>query len=289
MLRRKRFSALWFLLPYVVIFFIFRMMPSLASIYISLTRWSIVGSPQFIGLANFTALFKDPTFYKALVNNLNFLIIILPSLVILSLLCAVALNSKIPGRNVVRTITIIPYVIIPAVVGIMWNWMYDANFGIINFFLSKFGVRNIGWLIDRNIALFSVSIVIIWAFLGYNMVLYLAGLQEISPELQEAAQIDGANKRQTFFYITIPLLKRTTSLIITLSIINVMQVYDQVVVMTGGGPSLSTLTLLQYQYIQGFERQQLGYGSAIGVVILFILILLVQVKGLFFKSDKEIA
>lgn len=281
-------KALLFLAPYMLIFTIFRLIPSFSSIYISMTKWSIVGSPDFIGLKNFTALFKDKNFYKALINNANFLIIILPTLIILSFIVALVLNQKIPGKNVIRVIGVIPYVLIPAVVGIIWNWMYDANFGILNYVFSLLGIPKQGFLIDKNIALYSVSVVIIWSYLGYNMILYLAGLQGISPELYEAAEIDGANKFQIITKITIPLLSRTTSLIITLTLINIVQVYDQVVVMTGGGPSRSTMTLIHYQYIAGFERQQLGYGSAIGVVILIILILLVQLQRLIFRSNKEV-
>ena len=223
-----------------------------------------------------------------MVNNIYFLLLILPVLIVLSLLTAITLNEKIPGRNVVRTIAIIPYVMIPAVVGIMWNWIYDANFGILNYVLSIFGVSSVGWLIDKNVALIAVSIVIIWSYLGYNMIIYLAGLQGISRELYEAAQIDGANRWQTLTRITLPLLRPTTSLIITLTLINIVQVYDQVVVMTGGGPSKSTMTLLQYQYISGFERQQLGYGSAVGVLTLVFLIGLVRLQSLIFKTEEEV-
>ncbi|MGJ4851771.1 carbohydrate ABC transporter permease [Bacillota bacterium Meth-B3] len=281
-------KALAFMAPYLCVFFFFRLLPSLASIYISMTKWSIVGSPVFVGFKNYLALFKDANFFRALANNAYFLLIVLPVLVALSLLVAIALNEKIPGRNAVRTIAVIPYVLIPAVVGIMWNWMYDKNFGIINYALSALGFAKAGFLIDRNIALASVSAVIVWSYLGYNMILYLAGLQGIPGEIYEAAQIDGAGRFKTFTRITLPLLSRTTSLIITLTLINVVQVYDQVVVMTGGGPSMSTMTLIQYQFITGFERQQLGYGSAVGVMILVLLIGLVRLQGLLFKPGEEV-
>ncbi len=287
MKKNKTGIALLFLAPYLIVFVVFRLAPSIASIFVSFTKWSIVGSPQWVGLQNFIALFKDESFYRALRNNLAFLLVILPTLIVMSLFLAIALNSKIRGRNAVRVISIIPYVLIPAVVGIMWNWLYEANFGLLNFGLESLGLPAVGWLIDKRFALVSVSIVIIWSYLGYNMILYLAGLQGISAEVYEAAQIDGANGRQIFARITWPLIMPTTALITTLTIINVMQVYDQVVVMTGGGPSMSTMTLIQYQYIAGFERFQLGYGSTIGVVTLALLLLLVNVQKLFFRSTAE--
>lgn len=268
----------------MTIFVVLRFLPSLASVWISFTKWSIIGSPQWIGLTNFRSLLSDSHFLKALTNNMTFLAVILPALIVLSLFLAVVLNGKLYGRNAIRTIAIIPYVIIPAVVGIMWNWMYDSNFGIINYALAQLGLGTPGWLIDKRVALLAVSIVIIWSYLGYNMILYLAGLQGISTEVYEAAQIDGANQRQIFARITWPLLRPTTSLLMTLTIINVMQVYDQVIVMTGGGPSLSTMTLIQYQFIAGFERYQLGYGATIGVITLVLLIALVNLQKLAFRS-----
>lgn len=287
MKKSKGVSVFLFLFPYMLIFFLIRLIPSIAGIGISFTKWSIIGSPKFIGLANYIALYKDSNFHKALVNTLMFLLVTLPMLIILSLFVAIVMNQKIRGRNAVRTIAILPYVIIPAVVGIMWNWLYEANFGIINFVISKLGGQPIAWLLDKRYALSAVSVVIIWSFLGYNMILYLAGLQGLNAEVYEAAEIDGANKWQQLTRITWPLLLPTTSLIVTLTLIHVMQVYDQVVVMTGGGPSLSTMTLLQYQYISGFERQQLGYGSAVGVVTLIVLIVFVKLQQSIFKSVEE--
>lgn len=287
MKKNKAGTAFLFLAPYLIVFVVFRLVPSISSILVSFTSWRMVGNPKWIGLENYFAIFRDASFFRALRNNMAFLGVILPTLIIFSLILAIALNSKIRGRNAVRVISIIPYVLIPAVVGIMWNWMYEANFGILNFTLKAMGGPKVGWLIDKRFALLSVSIVIIWSYLGYNMILYLAGLQGINAEVYEAAQIDGANGRQIFARITWPLILPTTSLITTLTIINVMQVFDQVVVMTGGGPSMSTMTLIQYQYIAGFERFQLGYGSTIGVVTLALLLLLVNVQKLFFRSAGE--
>lgn len=288
MKKRRGWTPWLFLAPYLIIFVIFRFVPSVAAIGISFTQWRIIGTPQFIGLTNYIALLKDSSFHKALVNNMLFLAVILPTLILLSLLLAVALNSKIRGRNAVRVIAIVPYVLIPAVVGIMWNWMFEANFGFFNYILHSIGLPKVGWLIDKRFALLSVSGVIVWSYLGYNMILYLAGLQGINSEVYEAAAIDGATGLQIFTRVTWPLLMPTTSLLVTLTIINVMQIYDQVVVMTAGGPSLATMTVIQYQYIAGFERFQLGYGATIGVATLLLLIVLVNVQKLFFRRTEEL-
>jgi multiple sugar transport system permease protein len=209
----------------------------------------------------------------------------LPALVVFSLLLAVLLNQKLRFRNSVRTISIIPYVLIPAVVGIIWNWLYDNNFGILNYYLKAIGLSPVEWLTNEKWALFSVAIVTVWSYLGYNMILYLAGLQDISADLYEASKIDGANKWQTFFNITLPLLKPITSMVITLTFINTIQVFDQIFVMTNGGPGTSTLTLVQYLYGTAFQNYNLGYGSTLGIAILVILVVLVQIQNRLLKLE----
>lgn len=277
--------AFMFLLPYLLIFTLFRFGPSVAGLFVGFMKWNIVGDATFAGLDNFTKLFRDPMFYTSLKNTLLFLVIALPPLVVFSLLLAVLLNQKLRFRNAVRTVSIIPYVLIPAVVGIIWNWLYDNNFGILNYYLKLIGFAPIEWLTNDKFALFSVAIVTVWSYMGYNMILYLAGLQDISKELYEASTIDGANKFQSFMRITLPLLKPITSMIITLTLINTIQIFDQIFVMTNGGPGTATLTLVQYLYGTAFQNYNLGYGSAIGIAIVVILIVLVQIQSRLFKLE----
>ncbi|NOU95959.1 ABC transporter permease subunit [Paenibacillus sp. LMG 31456] len=284
-MRRQGKVAALFLLPYLLIFVVFRFGPSVAGLFVGFTKWNIVGNATFAGLNNFEKLFRDPNFYISLKNTLTFLLMTLPALIVLSLLLAVLLNQKLRFRNSVRTIAIIPYVLIPAVVGIIWNWMYDNNFGILNYYLKAIGLSPVEWLTSDKYALFSVAIVTIWSYMGYNMILYLAGLQDISTELYEAAKIDGANKMQSFTRITLPLLKPITSMIITLTLINTIQVFDQIFVMTNGGPGTATLTLVQYLYGTAFQNYNLGYGSTLGIAILVILVVLVQIQSRLLKLD----
>lgn len=278
----------FFLAPYLLIFFLFRFVPSIASVFISFTKWDIIGKPKFAGIDNFIRLFHDELFFKSMVNNFKFLLIALPCLVIFSLIIAVVLNQKIKGRNIVRSISVIPYVLIPSVVGIMWNWLYDNQNGLFNYLLRVMGKSRVLWLSTEKTALMSVAVVIIWSFLGYNMILFLAGLQGINTELYEASHIDGANQLQTFIKITLPLLKPTISLIITLTLINVVQIYDQVFVMTNGGPNHSTLTMIQYEFITGFEQRSMGYGSTVGVAVFTVLTVLIFIKNRFFQEESEV-
>ncbi|MHB8065064.1 MAG: carbohydrate ABC transporter permease [Ruminiclostridium sp.] len=277
--------AALFLLPYLLIFFVFRVIPSIGGLVMSLFKWNIVGNAKFNGINNFVRLVKDPYFTVSLKNTFLFFAMTLPVLVIVSLLLAVLMNQKVRLTNAVRTISIMPYVLIPAVVGIIWNWLYDNNFGILNYYLKGVGLSPIEWLTNENWALFSVAIVTIWSYLGYNMILYLAGLQDISPELYEASKIDGATGLQTFTKITLPLLMPITSMIITLTLINVIQIFDQIFVMTNGGPGTSTLTLVQYLYSSAFQNYDIGYGSTLGVAVLIILVVLIQIKSKLIKDE----
>lgn len=278
--------AALFLLPYMLVFTIFRLGPSIAGIYISFCKWDLAGSLSFIGINNFTRLVTDKNFLVSLENTFLFFILTLPPLIIFSLLLAMLLNQKMRFKNVGRVVSIIPYVLIPAVVGIIWNWMYDNNFGILNYYIKLMGGAPVQWLTSTNTALISVAVVVIWSFIGYNTVLFLAGLQGIPHELYEASMMDGATKIQTFFKITWPMLKPISSMVITLTLINTVQLFDQIFVMTNGGPGTSTLTMVQYLYTSAFQNYEMGYGSAIEVVIIIILVLLIKLQNKLMRTDE---
>lgn len=284
--KQGRIAAL-FLLPYMVIFAIFRLGPSIAGLFIGFMKWNLAGVPSFAGLENFKRLFSDEYFFVSLLNTLKFFLLTLPPLIVLSLLLALLLNQKMRFKSVGRVVSIIPYVLIPAVVGIMWTWMYDNNFGILNYYLKQIGRKGIPWLTDEKVAIFSIAIVVIWTYLGYNMVLFLAGLQGIPRDLYEAAEIDGATKTQIFFRITCPMLKPVATMVITLTLVNTVQLFDQIYVMTAGGPGTSTLTMVQYLYTTAFQNYNLGYGSAIEVAILIILVLLIKLQNIILRTGKE--
>ena len=286
-MKRKQGSiAALFLLPYMIVFIIFRLGPSIAGLFIGFMDWNLAGIPEFAGLDNFKRLFTDEYFMISLWNTFKFFLLTLPPLVILSLLLAILLNQKMRFKSVGRVVSIIPYVLIPAVVGIMWSWMYDNNFGILNYYIRKLGGNGVSWLTDENIAIISVAVVVIWTYLGYNMVLFLAGLQGIPRDLYEAAEMDGATKIQIFFKITCPMLKPVASMVITLTLVNTVQLFDQIYTMTGGGPGTSTLTMVQYLYTTAFQNYDLGYGSAIEVAILIILVLLIGIQNKLLKNKE---
>jgi len=263
-----------FLLPYLVVFVLFRFGPVVGGFLTSLTSWSIVGTPRFVGLANYRALASDPLFYTALKNTCYFLVLTAPALVLGGFLLALLLNRPLWGRGAARVLIFAPYAMMSAVVGILWNWILDSNFGLLNFYLARLHLGPIPWLSSEAAAMPAIALTTVWWTVGYNMVIFLAGLQEIPHELQEAARIDGAGAWQVLWSITVPLLRPTTFVVVMLTIINTFQVFDQVYVMTGGGPGTATLTLVQYLYFQAFETFRLGYGSAIAYVTFAILLAL---------------
>ena len=281
--------AMVFLLPYLLIFSIFRFVPSVGGLVVSFFKWSLGGDPKFIGIDNYVNLAQDGSFYTSIRNTLSFFVLTVPVLVVASLLLAMLLNQKLAGRRVMRTISIIPYVLIPSIVGIMWNWMFDNNFGLLNYYIKKLGGSPVFWLTDERFALIAVSIVVVWTYIGYDMVLFLAGLQGIPKETYEAAEVDGASTFQVFWHITLPLLKPVTMMVSTLTLVNVVQLFDQIYVMTNGGPGTSTLTMVQYMYTSAFTNYELGYGSAIEVVILVLLMVLITVQNRIGNRERKVA
>lgn len=284
-------AAAWtpwlFVLPYLVVFLAFRLGPILGGIAASMTRWNILGEPSWVGLANYRSLLRDPFFWTSLRNSLAFVALAGPVLVAGALALAILLNSGVTGRGAARTLIFAPYAVMSTVVGVIWNWMFDKNFGIVNYYLGLLGIGKVPWLTDPATALPAVAIATIWWTIGYNVVLFLAGLQEIPGELYEAASIDGASGWAAFRRITLPLLAPTSYVVVMLTMINAFQVFDQVFVMTAGGPGTATLTLVQYMYFQAFQSFNVGYGAAIAYVAFALLLLLAWLQGRLMRREVD--
>ncbi len=276
--KQNRITPYLFLIPFLAVFLLFRFGPTLAGFGISLLNWNIIGTAHFIGLRNYTALARDPQFFLSIKNTLYFMLLTAPAMILLGLLLALLINERLRGRTVARTAIFTPYVVMSTVVGVIWLWIYNQDVGVLNYYLSLIGIGKIPWLSDTQTAMPAVSIATLWWTLGFNMIIYLAGLQDIPQELEEAARVDGATETGVIRWITLPLLAPTTFIVVMLTLINTMQVFDQIYVMTGGGPSLSTLTLIQYLYYQAFTYYKLGYGSAVAYVVLVILVILALIQ-----------
>ncbi len=283
--RRGVWTPYLFLLPYLAVFVLFRFGPIVGGWLISLTRWGIIGTPRWIGIQNYRTLWHDSLFWVSVWNTVAFIAIAGPVLVVGGLSLALLLDQPLRGRGLARTLIFAPYAIMSTVVGVLWNWLYDTNFGIINYYLHLLGVPLVAWLTNERVALPAIAITTVWWTVGYNMVIFLAGLQSIPPELQEAAIMDGASFWQRFRGVTWPLLAPATFVVVVLTLINSGQVFDQIFVMTAGGPGTATLTLVQYMYYQAFQSYKLGYGAAIAYVTFFGLLLLTVVLQRFFRRE----
>jgi raffinose/stachyose/melibiose transport system permease protein len=270
--RRRRISIALFLLPALVLYCLFVIAPIFQAIHYSGYKWSGLGSlDQFVGLQNFKTAFQDPVFTGALKHN--GIIVLLSLCVQLPFALGIAwiLNQRLRGRALLRLLFFMPFVLSEVVTAVVFTLMLQPH-GLVDQSLGGVGLHSVvkEWLADPGIALYSVFVAISWKYFGFHMVLYLAGLQQIPHELEEAAAIDGANPWQIFRYVTVPLLGPTIRISVFLSIIGAIQLFDLVWVMTGGGPVDSTNTMAIYMIDHGFKRFQFGYASAVAVIMLVI-------------------
>ena len=262
-----------FLLPATILYVGLVLFPVIQAVYFSFFRWNGLGPLQnFTGLANYTRAFGDSVFVGALGHN--FLIVLLSLFVQLPLALGLALlvGRGLPGRAIFRTIFFMPFVLSEVVTGVIWNFIFRPNGGLINVLLQSIfpNAPPTALLADPSTVLYALFAVVTWKYFGYHMILYLAGLQNIPAELEEAAQIDGCGRFQTLRYITIPLLGSTIRLTIYLSVLGAIQIFDLVWVMTTGGPVNASNTMATYLFKFAFQRFQLGYGSAIASIMFLI-------------------
>lgn len=264
------FWAVIFLSPNLIGFLFFIFLPVLASLGLSFTEWDLLGDLKWIGLGNYKELISDQVFWKVLWNTVYYTLGTVPTGIIISLGLAIALNQKIKGVKLFRAVYFLPVISSTVAVGMIWQWLYNPEFGLLNYLLSLVDIHGPSWLTSTSWAMPAVMITCIWKSLGFNMLLFLAGLQGISDSYYEAAEIDGAGWWAKFRNITLPLLSPTTFFVVVMSIINSFQVFDQIFVMTQGGPARYTSVLVHYLYQNAFEYFKMGYASAIAYILFFI-------------------
>ena len=269
--RREMRDGYLAILPWIIGFIIFFFLPVLKSIYYSFTQWSFMSKPVWIGLDNYKYMFtNDPLFYKALSVTFNYVILSLPIKLILGVILALLLNMKLKGMSYYRTIFYIPAVISGVSVSLMWMSLLQPDTGIINSILSLVGIQGPKWFWDPNWALPSVASISVWR-VGGSAVIYLAGLQNISPQLYEAAEIDGANKFNQFWKVTLPLLTPTLLFQLIIEMIGCFKVFTEAFVITQGGPLKATYFYLLYFYEEAFQNSNAGYASALVIILVIII------------------
>jgi len=272
----RRWTAYLFLLPAIACLLLIAFLPTVQAIYFSFTNYDLIGSAQWIGWRNYSQLLRDQTFWQVLGNTLIYLGCAVPLLVTLPLGMAILVNQQLRGVQFFRMVYYLPVIVSVVVSSVAWKWVY-AEHGVLNGLAQWFAGENvkIPWLTDPRFAIYAVIAVIVWRGLGYYMVIYLAGLQAIPQDLYEAGAIDGSDGWQKHWDITLPLMRPYIVLVAVISGIAGMKIFEEVYIMTKGDPANSTKTAVYYLYEQGFNSLQMGYASAIGV-ILFLAILLIS-------------
>jgi multiple sugar transport system permease protein len=263
--------------PFLVLYLLFVIGPTVYAFVLSLFNGSLVrsGLGSWAGLGNYAEALKSPDFWSSLWHTIYFTILTTPPLVILAFVFALLADRAVRGRAFFRFAFFVPYVLPSAVMSLIWVWIYTPAIGLAEGWLGAIGITAPNWLGDPTWAMPSIAIATVWWTLGFNFVLYLAGLQDIPRELYEAAALDGAGPWQQIRRITIPLLARTTTLVAVLQVIASLKIFDQIYIMTSGGPNFSTQPSLEYIYDQSFTNLRVGYGSAVSM-LLFLVILAVS-------------
>lgn len=274
--KRKYNETIWgwlFILPTMTGLIILNIIPIFQTIYQSFFKTGDFGKGNiFIGFGNYAKLFQDKEVWQALLNTLKYSVVEVPFSIVIALVLAVLLNQKMRGRSAYRTIFFLPMVAAPAAIAMVWRWLYNSEFGLLNHIIGK----NIAWISNPKIAVFSIAVIGIWSVIGYNMVLFLAGLQEVPGDYYEAAQIDGASGISQFFNITLPLISPTIFFVCITRVIGAMQLFDYIfMVMEKSNPALyKTQSLVYLFYRYSFVNGNKGYGAAIVVLLLAVIMLI---------------
>lgn len=275
--KREERHFFFFISPWLLGFLIFTLYPMIFSVILVFTNMDMTGSGKFIGFANIIRAFvQDPLFYKSLLNTLYFVLVSVPVSLILAFLIALLLNQKIRGVGFFRTSFYIPYITSGVAVTLLWGWIFNAQYGLINYFLSLFGISGPSWLSDTKWAMPAIIIMGVWT-IGNSIIITLAGLQDIPEQLYESAEIDGANGLVKVMRITLPLVTPTLYFNLIMGIIGGFQIFMQPYILTEGGPSYATYTYMMHIYNHGFKYSEMGYASTLAWLLFIVIMIITQI------------
>ncbi len=268
-----------FLLPYMIFFTFFLLVPVGYGFIVSLFRYELISSepPEFCGFSNYVEAFQDPLFWNGMGAATRFVLLTVPTRIVFALMIALGISKVIRMEPFYRAAFFIPTIVSVAVVSLVWRWFYDVDFGMFNHYLQYFGFK-VPWLTSPDMAMKSISLMSVWWTFGSAMIIFLAGIKQIPASLYEAAEVDGANSFQSFFNITLPMLRPVMLFVVVISIIHSFQVFGQTFVMTNGGPRHSTLVIVHYIYRQAFEFYRMGYASALSYLLFIVIVLVTLLK-----------
>lgn len=281
---RITLQAYAFLFPSLLGLLAFLFVPVVVVAILSFFDWGLISDPHFIGLQNYVKLLQSPAVHQSLLVTAYFVLLNIPLQTILALLFALFMNKRLPGIGAFRTLFAVPWMATPVAMGIVWQWIFDPQYGALNNFLGLFGIHELAWLTSQQLALPAIAIVTIWGNVGYTMLFFLAGLQGIPEHLYEAAYMDGAKPVQVFFRITLPLLNPVMFFVLVTDLISSFQLFDTVYAMTKGGPAGSTNVLNYYIFQEAFQFFHAGYASALSMLLFAILMLATLLLALYFRN-----
>ncbi len=269
-----------------ILLLIFTVIPTVAALFLSFTNYNVFSPVGWVGLANYKQLIHDSNFWSAMKNTLTYWVLVTPALTILSIFLAVLVNRKMKGVSVYRLIYYFPVLVSVVVTAMLWKWMFQED-GIMNYLLSIFNIAPAKWLTSKSMVMPSLAIVTIWQGLGYYMLFYLAGLQSISEELYEAADLEGAGFWKKQFYITFPLLRPVIFFVVVVSTMSAFKEFTMMLTMTKGGPIGSSKTVVYMIYEKAFEQLDMGYASAISFALFLIILVLTLINQKFLDKDNQ--
>jgi multiple sugar transport system permease protein len=287
---RREWTAYLFLAPALLLFAIFTVFAVGYSFYLSFHAWNILETAKpFVGLDNYSRLIDDRRFRDSIVNTIYYTVLSVPATMVLGLLIALLLNQQIRARGFFRACFYLPVVTPLVVAAIVWKWVYNGDYGLLNYYLIKFNLIDepLLWLSDKDLAMPAVVIMSVWKSVGFNMVIFLAGLQAIPQDYYDAAKIDGANSWKRLKDITIPLLSSTTFFLLIISVLGSFQVFTQIFIMTNGGPVRKTTTVVYYIYTTAFKNFDMGYASAMAYALFAMIFVLTLLQMKFFYNEVD--
>ena len=285
---RRRATIVGFLAPAIVVLGAFVLWPMVSALQLSFTDASGFGDPEWVGLANYTRVFTDPDVLRSIGNTALYSVLFTPVAIAVALVLALVLNHPaLPFRGFFRSALFLPFIVSLAVAAFAWSYLLDPQIGLLNHWLQVVGIRLGNVLQDPALAMPTVVLVAVWKNFGFYMVIFLAGLQEIPTSLYEAAQLDGADAPKRFAHVTWPMLSNTMAFVVIVALIAALQAFDQIYVLTGGGPYRSTETIVMQVYQSGFKDLDIGFASALAYVLLIATLLLSLVQFLFFGKRGE--
>jgi ABC-type sugar transport system permease subunit len=284
-IKKRRLLPYLLMTPYITFLCVFVLFPIFFCFYLTFQKWNIIAPMKFIGVANYTRLFNDRLFWKAIGNTLKFLLLHIPLQLVVSLFLAYLLNQKLRALSFFRSSFFMPVIISGVVVTILWQQLLGLDTGVINRMLASLHLSKVGWLVDPDVAIYSIAAMATWKNVGLYVILFLVGLQTVPPQYYEAAKLEGASNWQQFYHITLPMINPTVFVVVILSTIGGFSLFIEPYIMTGGGPLNTTLSAVLYIYKQAFQYYNMGYSATLGFFYALMIMTIVVIQKKFIEKE----